>query len=381
MPTVASASKLEIATSATIPVMRPSLPHASTILPYLEQIDANRWYSNSGPLEESFTHRLAALLSVANQSVLLTSNGTSALQVALRAVALPSRTKCLMPSWTFAATPLAAIGSGLQPHFVDIDPDTWALSPEPILAREDLSQVAAIVVVAPFGQPPDTAAWNHVASRTGIPVIIDAAAGFDSLAQTSAASRNKVPIIVSLHATKSFGIGEGGLLISEDLALIQRCAELRNFGFRGKRNAHSLGTNAKLSEYAAAVGLAALDEWPEKRSRFAAAFDLYATHLTGLQTFRPLRADDDNWIASTFNIQVAGNTERLMRSLANAGIETRRWWGSGCHVQPVFSDLPRDRLVQTELLAKKVVGLPLSTDITENQIIRICDALKETASH
>ena len=111
-------------------------------------------------------------------------------------------------------------------------------------------------------------------SRTGIPVIMDAAAGFDT------AVLSPIPTIVSLHATKALGCGEGGFVMSTDKELISRITGRSNFGFMSRREAMSVGTNAKMSEYHAAVGLSALDEWPKTRATLMKIAKNYRTRLS-----------------------------------------------------------------------------------------------------
>ena len=104
--------------------------------------------------------------------------------------------------------------------------------------------------VAPFGAPFNIEEWDEFHRVTGIPVVIDAAAGFDT------ASAGLSPVMISLHATKAMGIGEGGLILCRDNNLAEQIRAARNFGFLGERVAEIPGMNAKLSEYGAAVGLA-----------------------------------------------------------------------------------------------------------------------------
>lgn len=370
----------------TIPLMRPSLPTVDRLLPYLEQIDANRWYTNAGPLEAEFRHRLAGLMGRVESDIVPVSSGTMALQIALRAEALTGRRKCLMPAWTFAATPLAAMGAGLEPHFVDVDAASWTLSPEEILGRDDLGDVAAIVVVAPFGAPPDLHAWARVMTTTGIPVVVDAAASFDAVARLPADAGSHLPLIVSLHATKSLGIGEGGLIVSGDPARTARYNRYRNFGFEQMAVSTVAGTNAKLSEYHAAVGLAALDDWPRKREQFLMVRQRYGDNLEAVTGVDLMPGSSSAWIAGSLNVVTPRPAEEIISLLADSGIEARRWWGSGCHTHPAFDDVPRDPLPLTDDLASRVVGVPLSVDMRLTEVDRVCDALasicaRQAAAH
>src|SRR3989442_687951 len=108
-----------------IPVLRPLLRTAGEILPYLEAIDAGRWYTNSGPLLQQFEGRLAEHFGVETTELVTASNATLAIAQSLRAMGAPAGSLCVMPSWTFVATAAAAVWAGLEPYFIDVDPGTW----------------------------------------------------------------------------------------------------------------------------------------------------------------------------------------------------------------------------------------------------------------
>jgi dTDP-4-amino-4,6-dideoxygalactose transaminase len=260
---------------ATIPVARPRLPSAARILPYLREIDDAGFYSNHGPLTRRFQAGLAAHWDVQPAEVALLSSATSALTLALLGSGAAPGGRCLMPSWTFAASAGAVRAAGLVPHFVDVRADTWAPDPDEVQALAGQTGAAAILVVSPFGAPLDLPAWDRVQAAAGLPLVIDGAAAFDTLRAGGPMVAGRCPVAVSLHATKVFGIGEGGALICRDPAWLERVRRLANFGFLGTRAAELPGVNAKLSEYAAAVGLAGLDTWRDTRARLAAAARCY----------------------------------------------------------------------------------------------------------
>lgn len=355
-----------------IVVARPQLPPMERIVPYLRSIDENRCYSNFGPLATGLESRLADRLRWP-AAVVATSNGTSALSVALEAMTGGAGGLCAMPAWTFAATPHAAQRAGLTPWFLDVDPETWMLDPDQV--REQLRHapgpVAAIATVAAFGRMPGLQPWAALRDQTGVPVVIDAAAAFDSLSEAP------IPATVSLHATKILGVGEGGLVAAEDPALIERIRQLTSFGFRGSRIAQFRATNAKLSEYAAAVGHASLDGWPAARLR----------HLRAAQRLRvALMSEPDvafqpgwgiDWISSVCVIGLPdGAATPVAERLAAQGIDTRRWWGDGCHTMPAFADLPSRPLPNTTRLAGSTLGVPFCIDLDADEIARIAEALK-----
>src|SRR5579859_7105158 len=167
----------------SIPVMRPKLPVAERIVPYMQQIDASRIYSNFGPLARSLERRLAEFFGLPVGSAVSVANATLGITLALSAQHPQPGSLCVIPAWTFAATAHAATLAGLIPYFVDVDMATWALDPATIATKiaEAPAPVSAVIPVAPFGRPIDVTAWDHFRARTGLAVVIDAAAGFDSL--------------------------------------------------------------------------------------------------------------------------------------------------------------------------------------------------------
>ena len=218
----------------SVPVARPRLPTADQITPYLRRIDESRWYSNSGPLVQEFEQRLAKHFGKPAK-VATVANGTIGLVVALLACRAPRGSLCMVPAWTFAATAHAIELAGLVPWIVDVSLTSWAL--EPAMARRFLRQapgdVSAVMPVSPFGAPIDYAAWESFRNETGIAVVIDSAAAFDTLRPTG------LPAIVSLHATKILGIGEGGFVLSTDADFIEEIQKRINFGFWIRENPRS----------------------------------------------------------------------------------------------------------------------------------------------
>jgi dTDP-4-amino-4,6-dideoxygalactose transaminase len=160
------------------------------------------------------------------QAVTTVANATLGLMATLAALDPLPGALCAVPAWTFIATPQAALIAGLTLWFLDVHPETWALDPAAVeLALEQApGPVAAVMPVLPFGRPCDLAGWSAFRARTGVPVVIDAAAGFDAL------DPGDLPCVVSLHATKALGCGEGGFLVCRAGAAR---AHLHHFWFPG----------------------------------------------------------------------------------------------------------------------------------------------------
>jgi dTDP-4-amino-4,6-dideoxygalactose transaminase len=357
-----------------IAVARPLLPPAEALLPYLHRIDSARTYANMGPLTREFEDRIAAHYRVQAGSVVTVANATLGLALALQAQGARPGSLCLMPAWTFAASGHAAVAAGLVPYFVDVDEADWCLRPATVLAalrRLGPDRVGAVMPVAPFGGRIDSAAWDVFYEQTRLPVVIDAAAAFDSLRP------GLVPAVVSLHATKVLGAGEGGFVVSGDRHLVIDIQRRSNFGFYGAREARVAATNAKMSEYASAVALASLDRWQDTRSRWEAVAHAYRKSLPLCPGVSPMPGLEAH-VSSTYVVEVEeslGSVAPLAMALADMGVSTRRWWGSGLQDEEAFADCASDSLPVTTRLGRQVLGLPCSLDLTAREISRVCNAL------
>jgi dTDP-4-amino-4,6-dideoxygalactose transaminase len=357
--------------AARLPVARPRLPAAEAILPYLERVDEARWYSNFGPLLTAFEARIADRFSPDAQIVTV-ANATQALTLALMAMDLPRGAYVAIPAWTFVATAHAVIQAGLQPWLLDVDETSWALDPAAVadLVARYPGEICAVIPVSPFGKPLDLEGWLAFREATGTPVLVDAAAGFDTACDV------RLPHVVSLHATKVLGVGEGGFLATDDADFALKVRQLTTFGFANSRDSLIPATNAKLSEYAAAVGHAALDGWPADRLRFLLA----AQHLRiGLVGYPDVQFQDgwgSDWVTSVCSVEVPrGRGAEIAAALGAQGIDTRQWWGLGCHASPAFATCRRELLPVTDRLARSVVGLPFAIDLNADEISRLAAAL------
>jgi dTDP-4-amino-4,6-dideoxygalactose transaminase len=355
-------------------IARPELPTAEALAPYLRRIDEARWYSNFGPLLTEFEARLAARFEPRTQ-IVTCANGTQGLELCLRALQLAPGSLCAIPAYTFVATAHAVIAAGLTPYFLDVDAETWTLQPQTVRAAlaGAPAPISAAIVVAPFGLMPDLAPWQALREETGVQVVVDAAAAFDAL------NAAPLPTVVSLHATKVLGIGEGGFVATDDQELGGRVRQLTTFGFCGSRESQIPATNAKLSEYAAAIGLAAMDDWPHSRSRWLRAAQTLRAAMIHLPQVAFQSGWGMSWVTSVCCVRLPdGAAEDVAGSLRAEGVETRRWWGLGCQTNPAFADCPHADLAQTQRLGGSVIGLPFSIDLDHDQIGRLVAALTKS---
>ncbi|MEM6626912.1 MAG: aminotransferase class I/II-fold pyridoxal phosphate-dependent enzyme [Pseudomonadota bacterium] len=358
--------------AAPIAVMRPKLPELSALEPYLRQIDDSGVYSNLGPLAIKLEARLARRYGVASEQIITTSNGTSALQIAFLAAKTQGR-YCLMPSWTFVATPHSALSAGLEPYFLDVDPDTQQLSIDAVrdaITTLGVDQIGAICLVSAFGAPIDAAPWEALQDETGLSVVVDAAAAFVTL------QASKLISCISLHATKILPAGEGGFILCPSLDFAGDARPRTNFGFWNSRKAGSVSTNAKMSEYHAAIAHASLDTWHTRRAAYMDIAKRYRARLDLVDGVRLPSGFAEDWFNSVVVVRLSLPEGDACKAWLEAdNIYTRRWWGAGCHTQPAFANAPRGDLRVSEQLAAETIGLPCHTQLEDADIDRICASL------
>lgn len=359
----------------------PDLPSRTELEPFLARIDAQRWYTNYGPLVLDFEAGLRAKLQRANPGhpVHLTtlSTGYHALELGLQALGLPPDAAVLVPAITFPACPLAVRHAGLTPVLADIAAENWQLTPAIARQAAQKHKIAAVMPVAVYGVPQDAAAWDKFAQETGIAVLIDAAAAVE----TQPLLRHGL-VAHSLHATKPFGIGEGGALVAADPDVIARVRLLSNFG-TVERIAQDWGTNAKLSEFHGAVGLAQLVRWETIRTKRQALLQTYQKALAGL----PVRFQPDiaQAVPSLLMLDCAPHPAAKVRAALQAvGIATHQTYLPALYRHPAFTALKRvnatgddvDICPNAEHLAAHVVGVPFHPFMGANDVSVVADALK-----
>ena len=362
------------------PVVRlliPDMPAADDVLPWMRQMAQNHWYSNFGPLCIEFESRLVESFSNPRSLALTTvASGTAGLELAMEALQLPLGSGVLLPSLSFPATASAVLRAGLRPVFCDVDPGTCLMTPH--IARQQIAltkdtQVAAVIPVATFGRPHDVRGWDAFTADTKLPVVIDAASAFGSqeVGDTTTA-------VFSFHATKPFAIGEGGAVVSRDSSLIWRIRQSSNFGFNDGL-VEFPGTNAKLSEYHAAVGLAAISRWPEQIRRRQILTEYYYSRLADLDDCLRLLPQPVGWNPSLMVIRVhCGLNKRLLSKLLRCGVQTRRWYWPPLHEHPAFASTSiSGNMVNTSIVSKELLGLPFHLQLSKSNIDQVCDALTE----
>lgn len=366
-----------------IPLLVPDMPTTAEILPWLKQMDENRWYTNFGPLNQLFSEQLLAHFKpVCPHYITTINNATIGLELSLQALGLPLKSAVLVPAFTFVATATAVVRAGLTPIIADIDPNSWLLTPEIALEAARHYKFAAVMPVSSLGCPQDVLAWDAFTKATGIPVIIDAAGAFGNQK-----TGTKTTLVFSLHATKALGVGEGGFIISPDHDLIKRIRVLSNFGMGAlpeqPRMVQEAGTNGKLSEYHAGVGLAALARWPEREHARLTLFKSYRQALLSELPDIQFQAGCEQFIHTILAVRLPPdlNIAHLCADLAGEGIATIRWYYPPIHQHQAFAHFPHaGALNHINEIAPSILGLPFHLHLSANDINVIVHTLKHAVA-
>lgn len=363
--------------SAEIPLLVPDLPTAEDLLPYLRRIDRSRWYTNFGQLVRELEGEFSRFLGSERPACCATvANCSLGLELAISALGLPRGGRVLIPALTFVATAGSVLRCGLTPVVADVDENTWLLTPDIARAALRSLQIACVIPVATFGCPQDVDAWDSFSSQTSVPVLADAAGAIGNQKVGDRAS-----CVFSLHATKTLGAGEGGIVASHDRQLIERIRRLSNFGIDPATGiVGTAGTNAKMSEYHAAVALAALDAWPRQADIRRRLARHYCDTLSVCCPDVRVQSRPGDGVYSIFPVMLPPRADpaSFAQHLAHKGIESRRWYFPLVHEHPAFRQSIRaDALPISTRLSGRIIGLPFHPFLTEFQIELVCRSLRE----
>lgn len=379
----------EVPPRPSVSLLVPDLPTLDQLIPYLQRIDANHWYSNFGPLVQELEARLAQsfVSQDAGPSIAVTvSNATAGIEMALRALNLPVASPVLVPAMTFVATATAVLSAGLSPIVADIDPESWLLTPALALAAVSKRKLKAVVPVATFGSAQDAAGWDDFHKLTGLPVVIDAAAAYGNQVDPGPTCS-----VFSMHATKPLASGEGGVVVTRSLELARDIRQLSNFGINLTDPKVSLigtttmiGTNAKLSEYHAAVGLASLDAWSANSARRRSLYLEYTNAIKAVEgpalSWQRSPADTVRSLCC-FLLPTRDLRDHYERQFAKARIATRRWYLPTINRHPAFKHLTHFPTPVADNLSRRLLGVPFFPSISDDQRHAVLAALSAGASH
>ena len=257
----------------TLYVGRPNIGNRARLHEYLDDILGRQWLTNNGPLVQEFERQVAELMHA--KHCIAICNATVALEIMARAASVTG--EVIVPSWTFIATAHALAWIGLKPVFADIDPVSWCIDPRSVEALVT-SETTAILGVHLFGRFCDAQHLQEIADEHRLRLLFDAA-------HTVGCSRRGVvgdAEVLSFHATKVCNSFEGGAIITDDDAIADRARLLRKFGFSMKDTVSDIGTNGKMSEIHAAMGLVSLQELDKIVAHNRRNYQLYHSYLDDL---------------------------------------------------------------------------------------------------
>jgi dTDP-4-amino-4,6-dideoxygalactose transaminase len=366
---------------APLHVGRPNLPDKCAIIERIAGVLDSHWLTNGGPLVCEFEQRLAG--ETGAKHCIATSNGTAALELAIRGLGLAG--EVIVPSYTFIATAHALAWHGLRPIFCDVDPDTHSLDPRRV-AEKIGPRTAAILGVHLWGRACDVEALGAIAQQHRLPMLFDAAHAFGCSYLGRPIGVFGACETFSFHATKFVHCGEGGAVATNDDGLAERVRLTRNFGFAGYDRVTSIGINAKMSELSAAVGLTSLDNMATIVAINRQNHDAYRRRLRSLAGLKLVLQDTHErnnyqYVVVEVDPQIAGlSRDDLIQVLVAENVLARRYFYPGCHrMQPYCSDptIATQSLPVTERLAETVFALPTGMQLDERAICRIGDILAD----
>lgn len=327
--------------------------------------------SNNGPLVLELERQIAAHLDV--KHCIAMANGTVALEIAIAAVGMTG--EVIVPSYTFVATAHAVAWQGLTPVFADIDPRTHTLDPGSVRSLIT-ERTGGIIGVHLWGQGADVDAIDAIGEEFGIPVVYDAAHAFSASVAGRKLGRFGRAEVFSFHATKFFNTFEGGAVTTDDDALAGRLRLMRNFGFDGEDSVVHLGTNGKMTEVCAAMGLVNLRSLDDVIRRNKHNYDRYSDALSGIDGVQLLpfaSPDDANFQYVVVEIDACARRTRaeVLASLRAANVLARRYFWPGAHMMQPYRDRFPDAgqyLPRTIEVADRVIVLPTGTAVDDSHI-------------
>lgn len=348
----------------------------------IECIDTG-WISSEGPFVPKFEEKMAAIVS--RQHGIAVCNGTAALEVAVVALGIGNGDEVILPTFTIISCAAAVVRAGATPVLVDSDPITWNMDVTQVEAKIT-PRTKAIMVVHIYGLPVDMNPILELARIYGLKVIEDAA-------ETHGQTYNGRPCgsfgdisTFSFYPNKHVTTGEGGMIVTNDPVLAERCYSLRNLCFQPKKRFihEELGYNFRMTNLQAALGLAQLERLQEfvKRKRLMGKIytELLLT-VDGLELMpaQTEYADNIYWVfGMVLKDEVPFGAEEAMRRLGSGGIGTRPFFWP-MHEQPVFHKrglFAGERYPVSERLARRGFYIPSGMAITDGQVHEVAEAVK-----
>jgi dTDP-4-amino-4,6-dideoxygalactose transaminase len=371
-------------TDAPIYVTRPSMPPFDEYCAEIKDLWVSRFLTNFGKKHLLLEQELKRYLGVDNLSLIV--NGHLALESAVESLSLPAGGEVITTPFTFSSTTHAIVRKGLTPVFCDVKPDSYVMDPaliEPLITR----RTVAILPVHVYGVPCDVERIGAIAKEHRLKVIYDAAHAFGvKIGGVPIAAFGDVSMF-SFHATKVFHTIEGGGVVCTDPEAEQRLSLIKRFGTPGGEDSLLPGTNAKMNELQAAMGICNLrhmEEYRLGRKRVSQRYDEYFSHVPGLQLLPPMPDVERNY---SYYPLVIGGAFPMDRDQAVARLEAEQIYARKyfcpptnrltCYQQAGF----RGNTPVSDELSRRILCLPLYPDLTNEQVDRIASILLDNGSH
>ena len=361
--------------SEPLHVGRPNVGDETEFLRLTQELLQRRWLTNNGPLVQELERKIAHLHGV--KHCVAMSNGTVALEIAIRALGLEG--EVIVPSYTFVATAHALYWQGITPVFADIDPTTHNLDPNAV-RRMITPRTTGLIGVHLWGRPAPVLALQQIADEHGLNLMYDSAHAFaSSVGGTRIGGFGRCEVL-SFHATKVYNTFEGGAVLTNEDELAETMRLMRNFGFAGFDNVIHPGTNGKMPEINAAMGLvnlAALDRFIATNQR---NYEMYLHLLStadGIQILKHDPANNPNYQYMVIEVD-ARIRDQVVAGLHAENILARKYFWPGCHRMKPYHDLfPHAGLLlpATQNIAGRVIVLPTGTAVNATDIAKIADIL------
>jgi dTDP-4-amino-4,6-dideoxygalactose transaminase len=360
-------------------VGRPNIGDRKDFLRRVGEMLDRRWLSNNGPLVQELEEKIAAYQDV--KHCIAMCNGTIALEIAIRALELKG--EVIIPSYTFIATAHALQWQEITPVFADIDPQTHNLDPAAV-RRMITPRTSGIIGVHLWGRGAPNAELQAIADEHNLKLMYDAAHAFGcSLGGTMIGNFGSCEIL-SFHATKFFNTFEGGAILTNDDILADKMRLMRNFGFSGFDNVIYPGTNGKMVEVCAAMGLTNLDYIDTVIVANKRNYNAYREGFADIPGLSLLSYDESErnnyqYVVLEVGDEFPVSRDTLIAALHAENILARKYFWPGCHGMKPYQDFyPHARLMlpNTETVADRVIVLPSGTTVTKEGISLICQIFR-----
>jgi dTDP-4-amino-4,6-dideoxygalactose transaminase len=360
-------------------VGRPNIGSRERFFDRMVGVLERNWLTNDGPLVREFEAAIAARLGV--RHCVAMCNGTVALEIAIRALGLTG--EVIVPGFTFVATAHALQWQEITPVFCDVSPTTHSLDPG-VVEASITPRTTGLLGVHLWGMPCDVEALQRIADRHGLSLLFDAAHAFDCARGERRVGTFGRAEVLSFHATKFVNSFEGGAVVTNDDALAERMVLMRNFGFAGYDRVIYVGTNGKMTEPSAAMGLTNLEAIDDFINANVRNFETYRRRLDGLPGLRLVEPrPGDRWNHQYVVIEVSANAAGLTRDelvavLHAEGVLARRYFTPGVHrMEPYRSYFPHAGLLlkETERLSEQVLVLPTGVSVGPGEVTTICEII------